>query len=64
MSLRIVVLQHEPETGQLLTGSFMDYVMPRAADLPMFAVRREISRAICGRTGSLTAVPSIGNPVV
>ena len=26
------------KTGQLLTGSFMDYVMPRATDLPMFAV--------------------------
>ncbi len=25
---------HDPETGQLLTGSFMDYVMPRAADFP------------------------------
>ena len=24
-------------TGQLLTASFMDYAMPRAADLPMFA---------------------------
>jgi carbon-monoxide dehydrogenase large subunit len=24
---------YDPETGQLLTGSFMDYAMPRAADL-------------------------------
>jgi carbon-monoxide dehydrogenase large subunit len=25
---------YEPEAGQLLTGSFMDYAMPRAADMP------------------------------
>jgi carbon-monoxide dehydrogenase large subunit len=29
---------YDPESGQLLTGSFMDYVMPRATDLPMFTV--------------------------
>ncbi|MFL5269975.1 MAG: xanthine dehydrogenase family protein molybdopterin-binding subunit [Stellaceae bacterium] len=27
---------YDPGTGQLLTGSFMDYAMPRAADLPFF----------------------------
>jgi carbon-monoxide dehydrogenase large subunit len=26
------------EDGQLLTGSFMDYAMPRAADVPAFAL--------------------------
>ncbi|MFO1069542.1 MAG: xanthine dehydrogenase family protein molybdopterin-binding subunit [Geminicoccaceae bacterium] len=25
---------HDPETGQLLSGSFMDYAMPRASDVP------------------------------
>jgi carbon-monoxide dehydrogenase large subunit len=25
---------YDPETGQLLTGSFMDYAMPRADDFP------------------------------
>jgi carbon-monoxide dehydrogenase large subunit len=29
---------YDHESGQLLTGSFMDYVMPRAGDLPMFIV--------------------------
>ena len=29
---------YDRETGQLLTGSFMDYVMPRADHLPMFTV--------------------------
>jgi len=27
---------HDPESGQLLTGSFMDYAMPRASDVPFF----------------------------
>ncbi len=26
--------RYDPESGQLLTGSFMDYAMPRASDLP------------------------------
>jgi carbon-monoxide dehydrogenase large subunit len=29
---------YDPETGQLLTGSFMDYTMPRASDLPDLAI--------------------------
>ena len=28
-----------PQSGQLLAGSFMDYAMPRAADLPFYANR-------------------------
>src|SRR5262249_24204209 len=28
---------YDSDNGQLLTGSFMDYVMPRAGDLPAFA---------------------------
>ncbi len=34
------MLEHvvfDPETGQLLSGSFMDYTLPRAHDLPTFA---------------------------
>ena len=27
---------YDPESGQLLSGSFMDYAMPRAGDLPWF----------------------------
>jgi carbon-monoxide dehydrogenase large subunit len=27
---------YDPQTGQLLSGSFMDFAMPRADDLPMF----------------------------
>jgi carbon-monoxide dehydrogenase large subunit len=28
---------YDAESGQLLSGSFMDYAMPRAVDLPFFA---------------------------
>jgi carbon-monoxide dehydrogenase large subunit len=27
---------YDPQTGQLLSGSFMDFALPRAGDLPMF----------------------------
>ncbi len=30
--------RYDEETGQLLTGTLMDYALPRADDLPMFAV--------------------------
>ena len=33
---------YDPETGQLLTGSFMDYAMPRAADLCGFEVGHNV----------------------
>jgi carbon-monoxide dehydrogenase large subunit len=41
---------YDPESGQPLTGSFMDYQMPRAADIPQFDV-------------SLIEVPSTTNPL-
>ena len=33
-------LVHDPESGQLLTGSFMDYALPHAEDLPSFGWAR------------------------
>jgi carbon-monoxide dehydrogenase large subunit len=41
---------YEPESGQLLTASFMDYAMPRASKLPSF-------------TTAISEVPSPGNPL-
>ncbi|HTH96210.1 MAG TPA: xanthine dehydrogenase family protein molybdopterin-binding subunit [Stellaceae bacterium] len=41
---------YEPESGQMLSGSFMDYAIPRASDLPSFVT--EISE-----------VPSPSNPL-
>jgi aerobic carbon-monoxide dehydrogenase large subunit len=57
---------HDPETGQILTASFMDYVMPRADDLPNITLRtREVPTAVnplgvkgvgeAGTVGSLAA---------
>ncbi len=41
---------YDTETGQLLSGSFMDYAMPRAADLPFF-------------TTAISEVPSTTHPL-
>jgi aerobic carbon-monoxide dehydrogenase large subunit len=58
---------HDPETGQVLTASFMDYVMPRADDMPNLTIRtREVPTKVnplgvkgvgeAGTVGSLVAV--------
>ena len=40
-------LHYEPASGQLITGSFVDYAMPRASDMPtLVAVTRETLTAI------------------
>jgi aerobic carbon-monoxide dehydrogenase large subunit len=41
---------YDSESGQVLTGSFMDYAMPRAADLPFF-------------TTAISEVPSTTHPL-
>lgn len=41
---------YDPETGQLLSGSFMDYTLPRAADLPDLMIY-------------LDGVPTAANPL-
>jgi len=41
---------YDPDSGQALAGSFMDYAMPRAADLPFFAT-------------DLSEVPSTTHPL-
>jgi aerobic carbon-monoxide dehydrogenase large subunit len=41
---------YDPDSGQMLSGSFMDYCLPRAADLPDLAV-------------TLTGVPTNANPL-
>jgi carbon-monoxide dehydrogenase large subunit len=40
----------DPGSGQLLTGSFMDYAMPRASDLPFYRC-------------TLTEIPAASNPL-
>ena len=57
---------YDPESGQLLTGSFMDYAMPRAADMPAIRIEtREVPTSVnalgakgvgeAGTVGALTA---------
>tara|TARA_A100001037_G_C15122689_1_gene624658 strand:- start:1392 stop:2198 length:807 start_codon:yes stop_codon:yes gene_type:complete len=46
----------DPESGQLLSGSFMDCALPRAADLPAFST--EILEVPCANTP--TGVKSVG----
>jgi aerobic carbon-monoxide dehydrogenase large subunit len=58
--------------GQLLTGSFMDYAMPRAADVPSFVLEDHPSPATtnplgvkgCGEAGCAGALTSIMNAVM
>ena len=57
--------------GQLLTGSFMDYAMPRASDLPFFAVHdrgiptqtNPLGMKGCGEAGTVGALGAISNAV-
>jgi carbon-monoxide dehydrogenase large subunit len=57
--------------GQLLTASFMDYAMPRAYDLPMFAISFEpvpstanaLGMKGCGEAGTVGAMAAVANAV-
>jgi len=60
------------EQGQLITGSFMDYAMPRAADLPVFnfgshpvpATTNPLGAKGCGEAGCSGSMPSVMNAIV
>lgn len=57
----------DPSTGQILTGSFMDYAMPRADDLPSFEVEfspvpcttNPLGVKGCGEAGAIAGYPAI-----
>ena len=59
------------EAGQLVTGSFMDYCMPRADDLPSFKVDTTVTPCThnplgakgCGEAGAIAAPAAIMNAV-
>jgi aerobic carbon-monoxide dehydrogenase large subunit len=61
----------QDDSGQVITGSFMDYAMPRAGDLPMisFADRGIPTRTNplgmkgCGEAGTVGALAAISNAV-
>src|SRR5215472_8604263 len=58
--------------GQLLTGSYMDYALPRAEDAPMFrhefhpvpATTNVLGAKGCGEAGCAGALPSVMNALV
>ncbi|HEX9818811.1 MAG TPA: xanthine dehydrogenase family protein molybdopterin-binding subunit [Methylomirabilota bacterium] len=64
-------LAYDAETGQLLAGSFMDYAMPRADDVPFFEVdSHEVLTAVnplgakgVGEAGTVGALPALVNAV-
>jgi carbon-monoxide dehydrogenase large subunit len=64
-------LVYDAETGQLLAGSFMDYAMPRADDVPFFEVdSHEVPTAVnplgakgVGEAGTVGALPALVNAV-
>jgi len=62
---------YDKETGQLLSGSFMDYTMPRADDMPLFDVdSHEVPTKVnplgakgVGEAGTVGAMPALMNAV-
>jgi carbon-monoxide dehydrogenase large subunit len=63
---------YDRQSGQLLTGSFMDYAMPRAADLPSFhtsfiatpAPSNPLGVKGGSESGTIGAPAAIGNAVI
>ncbi|MEQ8897521.1 MAG: xanthine dehydrogenase family protein molybdopterin-binding subunit [Roseovarius sp.] len=61
------------ESGQLLTGSYMDYAMPRADDVPFYSVDHSCQTPCthnplgvkgCGEAGAIGSPPSVVNAVI
>ncbi len=63
---------YDNETGQLLTGSMMDYAMPRAEDFPNFKLdtistpctHNPIGAKGCGEAGAIGSPPAVINAVL
>ncbi len=63
---------YDRETGQLLTGSFMDYAMPRADDFPDFKIgnictpctHNPLGTKGCGEAGAIGSPPAVINAVL
>jgi carbon-monoxide dehydrogenase large subunit len=65
-------IEYDGESGQLLTGSFMDYTMPRAGDQPDFSCgfnnvpckTNALGVKGAGEAGSVGAPPAVINAIV
>jgi len=63
---------YDPDSGQLVSGSFMDYAIPRAADLPDIEV--ELIEVPCtsnplgvkgaGEAGAVGSPPAVINAII
>ncbi len=62
---------YDADSGQLLTGSYMDYCMPRADDVPSFrlgftstpARSNPLGLKGCGEAGAIAATPAVINAI-
>ena len=65
-------IEYDPESGQLLTGSFMDYCMPRADDVcsmevgsnPVPTKLNPLGVKGAGEAGTVGALPAVMNAIV
>src|SRR5215468_10169749 len=65
-------IHFDPQSGQLVTGSFMDYAMPRASDLSAVAMKSNpvptktnpLGVKGCGEAGCVGAMPAVANAIV
>jgi carbon-monoxide dehydrogenase large subunit len=65
-------IRFDPDSGQLISGSFMDYAMPRAGDLSNVAVKSNpvptptnpLGVKGCGEAGCVGAMPAVANAIV
>jgi carbon-monoxide dehydrogenase large subunit len=63
---------YDPDSGQLLTGSFMDYCLPRADHMPNFEVATTTTLCThnslgvkgCGEAGTIGSAPAVINAVI
>ncbi|MHA6346481.1 xanthine dehydrogenase family protein molybdopterin-binding subunit [Roseivivax sp. CAU 1761] len=64
---------YDQETGQLLSATYMDYAMPRAADVPFYMVNHSCQTPCthnplgvkgCGEAGAIGSPPTIINAIV
>jgi aerobic carbon-monoxide dehydrogenase large subunit len=65
-------IRFDNDSGQLVSGSFMDYAMPRASDLvsvqmksnPVPTKTNPLGVKGCGEAGAVGAMPAIANAIV
>jgi len=63
---------YDPDSGQMVAGSFMDYALPRADDLPSFdlgfngtpCTTNPLGVKGCGEAGAIAAFPAIANAIL